>query len=325
MPPAADGSAVRVAVIGDCLLDVTVVPSRPIRSGSDIPASIHVGPGGQAANVAVRLARRGISARLIAPLGDDPAGELLRGWLEGDGVALAALPARRTGSVIALLDAAGERTMLSSRVELETAAVGQRLSDVQWIHCSGYAVVDDVTGEELARLLSAVDGRPVSVAGGSVPPEPGLAARVRDRLAHIHPRLLVLNREEASAVIGGPHSPPEAAEALAPYSELPIVTAGADGAVAWLHGSVVSQPAADASSPMTDSTGAGDAYAAALIAELAVAASGSTDAELNWPPAEAALRAAMTRAARLAAKVARVVGAQARVAGEPAARRRLPQ
>ena len=53
------------AVVGDCLLDVTVASSGPIVRGGDEPARIELGPGGQAANVAVRLARGGASVRLI--------------------------------------------------------------------------------------------------------------------------------------------------------------------------------------------------------------------------------------------------------------------
>ena len=66
-------------VIGDLSLDIVVAQSGPAREGSDVPATIRIGPGGQGANVAVRLARQGASARLVAPCADDPAGRLLDG------------------------------------------------------------------------------------------------------------------------------------------------------------------------------------------------------------------------------------------------------
>ncbi len=58
---------------------------------------------------------------------------------------------------------------------------------------------------------------------------------------------------------------------------------------------------------MVDATGAGDAYAAALIAALL---------EMGWPPDVAALRAAMEAGSRAGGLVSRVLGAQGRIPGE---------
>ncbi len=62
---------------------------------------------------------------------------------------------------------------------------------------------------------------------------------------------------------------------------------------------------------MVDATGAGDAYVAALIARLSTG---------GWPPDLATLRDAMERGSRDGGMVARVLGAQGRIAAEPAAR-----
>ena len=58
---------------------------------------------------------------------------------------------------------------------------------------------------------------------------------------------------------------------------------------------------------MVDATGAGDAYAAALIAALMGTA---------WPPDVSTLRAAMEAGSLAGGLVSRVLGAQGRVAGE---------
>ena len=63
---------------------------------------------------------------------------------------------------------------------------------------------------------------------------------------------------------------------------------------------------------MVDATGAGDAYAAALILVLGAA---------EWAPEVAVLRAAMEAGSRAGGLAARVAGAQARIAGEPGAGR----
>jgi fructokinase len=299
----------RFAVVGDCTLDIVVVPDRRRRHAGDVPAQIRLGPGGQAANVAVRLARMGEPVRLVAPLADDMAGRLLRDALERDRVSVVPLPARRSAAVAVLLDAGRERTMLSDRQPLAPAAAAGALADAEWVHCSGYALLDDATGDALAAALGA---RPahvrLSVGGGSLPPEPARVARFRARLRSASPQLCLLSRDEAGAMLGRASlRAPDAAAQLGKLADVVVVTAGADGSAATLAGGVLTAAPTAASGPLVDATGAGDAYAAALIARLA---------PLPWPPRPAQLRRAMGAAGRLGARVARVAGAQGRVHGE---------
>ena len=299
----------RFAVVGDCTLDIVVVPDRQRRHADDVPAQIRLGPGGQAANVAVRLARLGESVRLVAPLADDLAGRLLRDAIEKDGVSVAPIAAERSAAVAVILDSGGERSMLSDRQPLAAAAADAALTNVDWVHCSGYALLDDATGDALAAALGA---RPtsvqLSVGGGSLPPEPARVARFRRRLRAAAPQLCVLSRDEAGAMLGRA-SPlaPEAAAQLAMLAGVVVVTAGADGSAATLGGVQLTVPPADVRGPVVDATGAGDAFAAALIARLARA---------PCPPSSSQLRLAMAAAGRLGARVARVLGAQGRVSGE---------
>jgi sugar/nucleoside kinase (ribokinase family) len=299
----------RFAVVGDCALDIVVIPGRRRRHAGDVPAQIRLGPGGQAANVAVRLARLGEPVRLVAPLADDVVGRLLRDALERDGVSIAPLPARRSAAVAVLLDAGRERTMLSDRQPLAAGAAAAALADAEWIHCSGYALLDDASGDALAAALGS---RPasvrLSVGGGSLPPERGTVARFRARLRSAAPQLCILSRDEAGALLGRASPPaPEAAAELEMLAEVVVVTAGAEGSAATLAGDLLLAPPAEVPGPVVDATGAGDAYVAGLIARLAPAA---------WPPSAGQLRRAMAAAGRLGARVARVAGAQGRVAGE---------
>jgi sugar/nucleoside kinase (ribokinase family) len=300
------------AVIGDATLDITVASSVPRREGSDAPATIRIGPGGQGANVAVRLARQGADACLVAALADDAAGRLLREALQADHVGLAALPVPRTTVVIVLLDEAGERTMLSDRQALDPAGVSSGLAGAGWIHCSGYPLLDDQGGDALAQLLRA-RGHHVrlSVAGGSMPPDPVPISRLRSRLAVALPDLVVISRVEAEAMLATSAIHAEvAATALRQLAPVVIVTAGVDGSAAVAGDLRLEVPAEQLPVPMLDATGCGDAYAAALIIALA-------DSR-HWPPREAELRVAMEKGSRLGALVAGVTGAQGRVAGEPA-------
>lgn len=299
-------------MIGDCTLDVLVRPAQTPRSGGDAPARITLLPGGQGANVAVRLARGGVTTRLATAIADDVAGRLLAAALDADGVALERLPADRSGTVVALLDAAGERTMLSDRVTLDPTAVAAACAGADWVHCSGYPLADDATGDALARAIGSLpDTARVSIGGGSLPPDPARAARVRDRVAVARARLLILGRDEAASLLDLPvPSPAAAADALggAFPGVIAVVTGGAAGSAAAGPGFALSVPPRDPPTPMVDATGAGDGYAAAMIVALLA---------VDWPPDVHALRAAMEAGSRLGGLVSRVIGAQGRVAGEP--------
>jgi sugar/nucleoside kinase (ribokinase family) len=301
------------AVIGDASLDIAVAAAAPRRDGSDAPATIRIGPGGQGANVAVRLARQGHDACLVASLADDAAGRVLREALQADNVRLAMLPATRSTVVVVLLDSAGERTMLSDRQALDAAAIPPALAGAGWIHCSGYPLLDDRGGDALATLLGARKASVrLSVAGGSVPPDPARVSRLRSRLAAAAPDLVVISRDEAEAMLATrPIRAAAAAPALQALAPVVIVTAGVDGSAAAAGALRLEVPALQLPGPVLDATGSGDAYAAALIAALAESG--------GWPPAEAELRAAIESSSRLGALVARVHGAQGRVAGERAA------
>ena len=300
-------------VVGDLSLDIVVAQSVPRRHGSDVPAKIRIGPGGQAANVAVRLARQGAKARLVAPWADDPAGRLLRDALQADRVTLAELPNGRSTIVLAMLDDAGERTMFSDRQTLDPTVVADSIMDAGWLHCSGYPLVDDLTGDELAEVLG--DRPPsvrLSVAGGSVPPDPTRVSLLRARLAAARPHLVLLSTGEAETMLGRP-SPGALAAAtdLQDLAPVLIVTAGADGSAAVAGSVRIERTADDLPGPMLDATGSGDAYVAGLLLALGGAA--------DWPPPEADLRKAMAAGSRLGALVARTVGAQAPIDGERAA------
>ena len=131
-----------VVVIGDALLDVLAVPSEPMRRGADVPAAVHAAPGGQGANLAVRLARRGIAVELLCALADDAAGRLLLATLAADGVRVQPLPAEATGAVVALVDSAGERTMLSQRVPSASALAVAPPGRADWLVVSGYLLLE---------------------------------------------------------------------------------------------------------------------------------------------------------------------------------------
>ncbi len=300
-----------VAVLGDATLDVHAVLGEAPRRGGDVPAVIGVGAGGQAANVAVRLARRGVPARLVAAIGGGPDGILLRDLLEIEGprLALFPLPGERASLVIVLVDPDGERSMISDRESLTAEALPDATAGATWVHCSGYALDDEETGADVAAFLAQLP-RQVrrSVAGGSLSPDPARAERFRARLSATRPALAVFDLHEARALLGDDRATPVgAARALAADAAIAVVTAGEAGSSAAFDDGSLEVAAAPIAGDVLDATGAGDAYVAALIAWLH---------DVPFPPDEAVVRDAMTAASVLGGRVARVVGAQGRVAGE---------
>lgn len=323
----------RIAVVGDCVFDVSARPEGPLAAGTDVPAEIELLPGGQGANVAVRLARRGLRVRLITPLADDAAGRLLREQVAAHGVDIAVLHAERSGIVVAIVDGEGDRTMLSHRVPFPRGVtirheLLRQLAGVDWVHVSGYALLDVTGGDTVAAAIAALPASVVrSVDTDSLPPDGESVGRFAERLRTSGAGLVFAGHREASALLGarplgprerGPRAPAEAPSAEAPLSELAervagefrlaaIVTGGVRGSSGRFGEETIEVPAYAPEAPALDSTGAGDAYAAAVIAELAPA---------RWPPSADAARRAMQAGSELGSRVARVRGAQGVVLGE---------
>src|SRR5581483_3047450 len=79
---------VRIAALGDVMLDVIVRLEEPLAPGGDVRAATRAGAGGQAANVAAWAVALGAVARCIAKRGDDATGELVARELAARGVEL---------------------------------------------------------------------------------------------------------------------------------------------------------------------------------------------------------------------------------------------
>jgi sugar/nucleoside kinase (ribokinase family) len=278
-----------ITVVGDALLDVHVRPDGPIRPGADVPARVRLEPGGQGANVAIRLARRGVDASIVCALGPDAGGSLIRRALEADDVVVASVPAAATGAVVVLVDPLGERTMLSQRAPFAATAVDSLPAGGDWIVVSGYLLLEPAA-EELVRRIVARGPRRALL--GCAVPGP-LVDRWRHAADLLVPDLVILSRDETSLVD---------LESTAGW-----VATDPTGAEARI-GAAAARAATPAGESAVDTTGAGDAFAAVLLADLAG----------GWPPDEPALERALQRATASGAAVTRVIGAQGRVPGEPA-------
>ena len=273
------------------MLDVVARPAAPMRPGADVRAEIRVGAGGQGANLAVRLARLGgLSVELVCGLGDDPAATIVLDALEAEGVMVSPVTVDATGSVVILVDAAGERTMLSQRTQFGSAARRRLQPDADWIVVSGY-LLHEADARALAESVAARAARRVLV-GCTVAGDAAAWVAAATALA---PDLIVLNRDEADALDVTPG-----------FAGGGLVVTDVAGATASIGG-VTAEVRRRGGEVAVDTTGAGDAFAAGLIASLAREA---------WPPSAAELERALAAASDLASAVAQTPGAQGRVPAE---------
>jgi ribokinase len=277
------------------MVDVLARLPGPLAAGSDTPAPIALLGGGSAANTAAWLAAVGAHVTLVAAVGDDALGRSAVDELARTGVELAVRvdPVRWTGTCIVLVDPTGERTMVPSAGANE--AIAEPLPVItagEYLHVSGYPLLRPSTSATVATALAAA-----RAAGATVSVDAASAAPLRDFgparfLDLIGPVVLFANADEA-VVLTGHDDPEAAASALGERCVQAVVKCGADGAV-WSDGTAVVRVPADEVVPV-DSTGAGDAFAAGVLAALARGADIATALKAGH---QLAARAVVRRGAR---------------------------
>jgi sugar/nucleoside kinase (ribokinase family) len=249
----------KLATLGDVMLDVIVRLEQPLAQGDDVRSSTRTGAGGQAANVAAWAASLGAQARCIAKRGDDPAGELVARELQSHGVELVGpVGDGSTGVVVSLVGADGDRSMASDRGVAPTF-VPEEL-DAAWIDCdvlhlSGYALLREPVSQTalLAARLAREGGARISVdvAAWTEIRTYG-PVRFRELLDVIAPDVLFATEAEWE-MLGG-------AYLTAPTG---VIKRGARGCTVVTQETRLDLAPVDAK--VVDSTGAGDALAAGFL------------------------------------------------------------
>ncbi len=159
----------RIAALGDVMLDVIVRLAAPLAPGGDVRAQTRTKAGGQAANVAAWAAQLGADARCIAKRGDDPTGELLASELAARGVELVGpIAPGATGVVVSVVGADGDRALASDRgvaPELTPDELDPSWLECDVLHLSGYALLREpiATAARRAAELARTNGARVSV------------------------------------------------------------------------------------------------------------------------------------------------------------------
>jgi sugar/nucleoside kinase (ribokinase family) len=279
------------------MIDIVAQLAGPLAMGSDTHAPIQFLPGGSAANTACWLAAEGVGTTIIGRIGDDVLGMQARTDLEAFGVAcrLQLDVSLRTGVCIVLVGPDGERTMVPD----PGANSGLRgdlidhdaLTPESHLHISGYALLGGARPAAVAALALARSAE-VSISVDAASAAPLADSGPAQFLDLIGDDLLLFANAAEARVLTGSADPRISVLDLASRVGWAAVKAGADGA--YFSDGTANQVLYCPAIPLTrvvDTTGAGDAFAAAFLASLS--AGDGPDRALQHAVATAAVACAL--------------------------------
>jgi sugar/nucleoside kinase (ribokinase family) len=259
-----------VIVVGDVMLDVSV-EAPALARGGDVHGSVRVAAAGAGANAAVWAARFGARVRLLGRVGNDVPARVVHEALEARGVdaRLSPDPEAGTGAMLVVSEA-GERSMVSdpgANARVRPEDIPDQL-DAGCVLVSGYLLLRAGSEAAARAALDRARAKRVAVDAASWPfLEAYGAERFVDAASSAD--LALANEREAEILTGARGV--EAARRLGDAFPAAVLKLGPGGAMAVEAGELL-EVGPVASEPI-DATGAGDAFAGALMAALAAGAS----------------------------------------------------
>ena len=261
----------RLVVVGENVMDLL-----PTRHGPDV---LRAAPGGGPANTAVAASRLGLPTRLLARIGSDGFGELIRDRLLSEGLDPSGLVAAEEPSALALATL-NEDGSARYDFRMDDAAdwrwrpgeLPESLEpEVRALHAASIALFREPGASRIEALLRREHGRgqvtvtlDPNIREGVIGDPAAARALALRHAAQAH---VVKASDEDLAFLYPEDTVEQAARALAALGPaLVVVTRGADGAFALSHGVSASVPAPK--TEVVDTVGAGDSFMGALLHRL---------------------------------------------------------
>lgn len=266
-----NGLMPQVIAFGDVNVDIIAhFPSYPAKGEDALAHSTEIHCGGSAANTAMALARMGIEVSLIARLGPDSLALRAFHSLGDAGVLPIDLqrdPTAMTGLMYIVVTPDGERTILGYRganVLTDPAQIREEsFRTARLFHLSGYALLADPqrSAALLALEMACRHGLTVTLDPGMSVPQAALN-EMRALLPVVN--ILLPNLAEARQ-LSGRQEPEECAQALLEAGVQTVaLKLGQEGSLIASGKQLYRVPGF--SVEVQDSTGAGDSFAAGVIA-----------------------------------------------------------
>ncbi|MCM1939516.1 ribokinase [Streptomyces sp. G3] len=255
-------------VVGSANADLVIgVERRPGAGETVLGSDLAVHPGGKGGNQAVAAARLGARTALLARVGDDDYGRLLldsqrAAGVDTVGVLVGGAP---TGVALITVDPSGDNSIVVSPGANGRLAPGDVQAAASLFHASRVVSTQlEIPLETVVEVVRSLAPESRFVLNPS-PPRP----LPQEVLAACDP--LIVNEHEAKVILGdalvGERPEDWARILLAKGPRSVVVTLGAEGAlVASAAGGVVRVPSVKVDA--VDTTGAGDAFTAALAWRL---------------------------------------------------------
>jgi sugar/nucleoside kinase (ribokinase family) len=268
-----------VAVIGGYVMDHVMVVSGQLVKGTGNPVRCTRRPGGAGRNIAIALAGAGCRPRPLGRLGDDDAGDIVASDLREAGIDISHMNRSGATTVVTVIIENAERTFLipdgdTTRTSpIADLLTDTTLEDINALHISGHVLARDPKPDLTARRLHELRQRGIHLSTESPDLQEitGDPQDYREILRHSRFHTLFANHEEATALGALPR--PSQHRRLSSndvgLADISVITAAQHATTVVVGGShaamtVEVPPVSD----VTDTTGAGDAFAAGYLAAL---------------------------------------------------------
>ena len=261
----------RIAVVGSYGIGMTMrVPRLPVAGETLLGGEFVSGHGGKGSNQAVAARRLGADVTFLTAVGDDVMGHAARELWRTEGVDASAAVTAPVSTMVGwiMVEPSGE-----NRIAIATGALGHLRPEHVEAFFPQLAEAEIVVVSLEIPLHTAIAALRLAHEAGTVTLlNPAPAQRLPDP-CWTDIDLLTPNRTEAAILLGLDPDGPESADALAiglhrRSGATVILTRGADGALICDDRGLTDVPPVPPRA-VVDTTGAGDAFTAAVAVELA--------------------------------------------------------